>query len=170
MLTLDLPRLEREGALPVEAEIPADSPLWEDSGLTFHGPVTVKGTASLAGSGEVLLNVTIRGTFEQDCRRCLETVRTPVELDSILVFGKSEDEASGDDGEIRVADLDANELEYGYGVREELLLAFDPYALCDPDCAGLCPQCGVDRNKESCDCTLEEPDPRWDALRELKSE
>ena len=34
-------------------------------------------------------------------------------------------------------------------------------------CAGLCPNCGVDRNVESCSCETESSDPRWDALREL---
>lgn len=170
MLTLDLIRLERDGALPVEAEIPSDSPLWEDSGLRFRGPVEVEGQATLAGSGQVLLDVTIRGEWDQECRRCLAAVRTPVELEAMLVYGDAGEEADGDDGQIRPADLNANTLDYGLGIREELLLAHDPYVLCDPDCKGLCPVCGADRNRESCDCTLEEPDPRWDALRQLKEE
>lgn len=170
MLSLDLIRLERDGALPLEAEIPPDSPLWEDSGLTFRGPVRVEGQATMAGSGQVLLNVTVRGTWDQECRRCLAAVRTPVELQTILVYGDAGEEAEGDDGQIRPADLNANTLEYGDGIREELLLAHDPYVLCDPDCKGLCPVCGVNRNKETCECTLEEPDPRWDALRELNNE
>jgi len=37
---------------------------------------------------------------------------------------------------------------------------------CREDCAGLCPQCGADRNLVACGC--EPPkDARWERLREL---
>jgi uncharacterized protein len=169
MLTLDLPRLEREGTLEVSAEIPADDPLWEGSELTLRSPLRVEGRASLAGSGEVLVDVDLTGEFEHQCRRCLEPVVKKVELNALLVFG-SPDEEAGDDGEIRPVDPEALELNVGEAVREEVILAADPYVLCDPECRGLCPRCGVNRNQETCECTLEESDPRWDALRAIKSE
>jgi uncharacterized protein len=169
MFKLDLPRLEREGTLEISAEIPADAPLWEGSDLRFRGPLRVHGRASLAGSGEVLVNANIQGELEQQCRRCLKPVGTPVDLDVLLVFGQADEEA-GDDGEIRPVDPEATEVDIGEAVREELILNTASYVLCDHDCKGLCPQCGIDRNAESCECTLEEPDPRWDALRALKSE
>lgn len=129
----------------------------------------MSGKASTAGSGEVLVNVAVQGELEQECRRCLTGVVTPVDREFLLVFG-SIDEELGDDGEIRPLDPEALELNVGAAVREELILAVDPYVLCDPECRGLCPRCGVDRNKEPCECTLEEPDPRWDALRAMKRE
>lgn len=169
MFKLDLPRLERQGTLEISAEIPADDPLWEGSDLRFRGPLRVSGKASLAGSGEVLVEAAIRGELEQECRRCLKPVHTPVELDALLVFG-AVDEEVGEDGEIHPMDPEALELDVGEAVREELILNIAPFVVCDPECRGLCPRCGVDRNKETCECTLEEPDPRWDALRALKSE
>jgi len=169
MFKLDLPRLEREGTLEISAEIPADDPLWGDSDLRFRGPLRVRARASLAGSGEVLVDATLEGELEQECRRCLATVVTPLDLKALLVFG-AVDEETGDDGEIRPLDPEALELDLGEAIREELILTVDPFVLCDPECRGLCPRCGVDRNKETCACTLEEPDPRWDALRALKKE
>jgi uncharacterized protein len=169
MLKLDLPRLEREGTLEFSAEIPAADPLWEETDLRFRGPLRVSGKASTAGSGEVLVEVAAGGELEQECRRCLTGVVTPVDFEFLLVFG-SVDKEMGDDGEIRPLDPEALELNVGTAVREELILAVDPYVLCDPECRGLCPRCGVDRNKQSCECTLEEPDPRWDALRAMKRE
>ena len=169
MFKLDLPRLEREGTLEISAEIPADDPLWGGSDLRFRGPLRVSARASIAGSGEVLVDTTLRGELDQQCRRCLSAVVTPVDLNVLLVFGAVDEEA-GDDGEIRPLDPDVLVLDLGEAVREELILAVDPFVLCDPECRGLCPRCGVDRNKETCECTLEEPDPRWDALRALKKE
>lgn len=53
-------------------------------------------------------------------------------------------------------------------VRQELLLALPAHPLCQPDCAGICPDCGADLNSETCNCHSETTDPRWAALAELK--
>ncbi|MFT3853306.1 MAG: DUF177 domain-containing protein [Ilumatobacteraceae bacterium] len=55
-------------------------------------------------------------------------------------------------------------------VRELLLLELPETPVCREDCAGLCPQCGVDRNTTGCECTVTETDPRWDALAALRTE
>jgi uncharacterized protein len=52
-------------------------------------------------------------------------------------------------------------------VREELLLAAPDQVLCQQNCQGLCPNCGVDRNLTACDCETAEMDPRWAGLKEL---
>jgi len=62
------------------------------------------------------------------------------------------------------------ELELGTAIREEMVLSQSPFALCAPDCRGLCPRCGVNLNEETCQCISEEQDPRWDALRALNEE
>jgi uncharacterized protein len=59
-------------------------------------------------------------------------------------------------------------LELGQAVREEVVLAMNPYVVCDPECPGLCPQCGANLKEGPCGCEEDELDPRWDALRELK--
>lgn len=52
-------------------------------------------------------------------------------------------------------------------VREQFILAVPFAPLCKDDCLGLCPQCGIDKNVESCAC--EKPiDPRFAALQGLK--
>ena len=55
-----------------------------------------------------------------------------------------------------------------------LLLALPVNLLCSDDCAGLCPQCGADRNEVECGCEPPEiavPEPEdnpWAALDDLK--
>ena len=49
---------------------------------------------------------------------------------------------------------------------DSAILALPIVIRCKPDCAGLCPQCGADRNVVACGC--EPPkDARWERLREL---
>ena len=40
--------------------------------------------------------------------------------------------------------------------------------LCDDDCPGLCPECGVDLNKEQCKCKGPSGSLAWSALDDLK--
>jgi uncharacterized protein len=170
MLKLDLARLEREGTLPVEADVPADDPLWEGSDLRFDEPVRVRLVAHEAGSGEVVVRGTLEARRIEPCRRCLELVEVPVREDVTLVYAPPDDLESGEEGETRTLPPTAQTLDLSDAVREELILTTDRYVVCDPECKGLCPHCGVNLNEETCDCTLDEPDPRWDALRALTNE
>ena len=54
-------------------------------------------------------------------------------------------------------------------IRENILLDAPIAPLCRPDCAGLCPTCGIDLNTGACDCVSATIDPRWDALSQLKT-
>ena len=50
-------------------------------------------------------------------------------------------------------------------MREQFYLALPMKPLCQPDCKGLCPVCGINRNRETCTCQAEWTDPRFDALK-----
>lgn len=171
MLMIDLARLERDGRIRVDAEIPAGDPLWEDTELTFDEPLQVHAVATVAGSGEVVVRGRLEGRLLRECRRCLDPVRTPVDRELTLVWApRDELEPREDDGETRPLELSATTVDLGGAIREELILGTGRFVVCDPECRGLCPRCGINLNVESCDCTLEEPDPRWDTLRALQND
>lgn len=166
MLRLDLARLEREGRLQVEAEIPADDRLWDGTGLSFSRPVQVRLIASLAGTGEVVVRGRVVCTLLQECRRCLAEVAGVVEKEVTLVYAPGDGtESSNGEGDVRFLELTATQMDLGEAVREELVLSRERYAVCDPSCRGLCPGCGANLNLETCACAKEESDPRWGALR-----
>jgi uncharacterized protein len=167
MLRLDLARLEREGSVHVQAELPADDPLWEGTELDFAAPVSVDLRAQFAGSGEIVVRGRVRGVLESECRRCLDPVRTDVSEDLTLVYAP-EDLLAGDELDVRPIPARARELDLGEAIREELMLDVNPFVVCDPECKGLCPRCGVNRNQQTCDCVVEELDPRWDVLRRAR--
>lgn len=168
MLRVNLGQLGREGVVSVEEVIPADHDLWKDTDLAWVGGVDVELRATNAGTGEIVARGSAEGVLKQDCRRCLEPVETRFREDLTLVFvaGGSDDDESG---AYPFGESDS-ELDMSTAVREEILLEVNPYVACTPDCAGLCPQCGTNLNEDSCDCTVDEVDPRWGALRDLKSE
>jgi uncharacterized protein len=51
-------------------------------------------------------------------------------------------------------------------VRDAVVLSMPFSPLCRPDCLGLCPRCGGDRNLGECSCGPE-IDPRWAPLERL---
>ncbi len=53
-------------------------------------------------------------------------------------------------------------------VREEIILAIPLKVTCRPGCRGLCPVCGTDLNRETCECDPVDVDPRLAKLEQLK--
>lgn len=168
MLRVDLGQLDREGSVDVEGRVASDDELWKDTDLTWADEVDVRLRASYAGTGEVVARGALKGTLMQECRRCLEPVRTDFTVELTLVFVADVEE--GERGGAYPFEPVGEELDLSQAVREEAVLAMNPFVVCKPECRGLCPQCGQNLNEGTCDCTLDEPDPRWAALRELKSE
>jgi uncharacterized protein len=168
MLKVDLGRLDREGTVLVEARVPADDPLWHDSGMEWAGPVNVRLRATYAGSGQVVVRGRVKGPLQQECRRCLRPVGGEFDEEITLVFDADATEDESDGGEAFVFDPSSGNLDISEAVRGEVILASNPYVLCDPECKGLCQRCGANLNEEPCDCAAKEIDPRWEALRGLK--
>jgi uncharacterized protein len=168
MLRVDLGRLAREGSVLVEARVPADDGLWQNSGIRWKGPVDIRLRASYAGTGETVVRGMVHGELHQECRRCLEPVKGGFERELTLVFVSGLTGEDADAGDVFVFDPASGSLDVSEAVREEVILAMNPYVVCDPECRGLCPRCGANLNEGPCDCAEEEIDPRWEALRALK--
>lgn len=168
MLGVSLGRLGREGSVRVDARIPAEDPLWNETAIAWDTPVQVGLQVSFAGTGEVVARGRVVGTLGQECRRCLRPVPGVFDQEVTLVFLASDSLEGDDPGEARIFEPTVGELDLSEAVREEVLLAVNRYVVCDPQCQGLCPKCGTNLNEQACGCTDDEPDPRWETLRALK--
>ena len=150
-----------------------DPAVLERPELVDLGPVAWRGQVVDADPGFFLR---ARLSYEQalSCTRCLkifrETAASEVEL-MILVDGTG----SGERGEhelqendLGVLHLDEEILETDPILHEQLQLNIPMKPLCRPDCKGLCPVCGADRNTEACSCVETTVDPRWAGLAALR--
>ena len=73
------------------------------------------------------------------------------------------------DDDVDLYGYDGEEIDLTPLFRDQVVLAVPFAPLCSEDCKGLCPQCGADRNLETCDCKPP-VDPRWAGLQQhLKS-
>jgi uncharacterized metal-binding protein YceD (DUF177 family) len=115
-------------------------------GLALRGRLTKSG-------GDYLLRGDLRGELETVCARCLEPARVAIEAPVTVTFvQRDDDELDVDDEDPDVVSFAGNELDLGDDVRDEVLLAMPVGPLCRPDCQGLCPVCGGNRNQVRCDC------------------
>ena len=170
MLRVDLVRLEREGVLTVEGAIDPDDPLFEGSGFRFASRLHARIEATIAGSGEVVIRGSVQGSLVQECRRCLAELNSPFDTELTLVFVPADELGEDPAGDVYPLEASATVLDLRGPIHEELVLTVPSYAFCKEDCRGLCPRCGTNLNEQDCQCSEEDVDPRWDALRTLGSE
>lgn len=174
MLTIDLNDLQK-GVLEREESVATPDAVWADVPGEFRGPVRVRVRAEAIGDGHVHVTGTLTGTLALACRRCLREVEEPFAVSLDILYRPREVGPDTNGGEAEGVEAvfslppETGTVNLVPALREELLLAVPPYPLCDPECSGLCPKCGVVRDEEACDCVLREPDPRWDVLRELET-
>jgi uncharacterized protein len=98
-----------------------------------------------------------------ECARCLRVFDQQVRVEVRELFAL-EAAAAGDDG---YAVLPDDRVPLDAMARDAIVLAFPAAPLCRPDCAGLCQQCGADRNLTDCGHAQGSVDLRWAALSEL---
>jgi uncharacterized protein len=52
-------------------------------------------------------------------------------------------------------------------IKQLIYLSMPMKSLCRDDCKGICPNCGVNLNEETCQCENSITDPRFDKLKDL---
>ena len=52
-------------------------------------------------------------------------------------------------------------------LRAEVMIATTNGLLCREECKGLCPECGTNLNHSTCDCSLDNIDPRLAGLKQF---
>lgn len=143
---------------PVDS-FPALVAMSEEGEVVFRGDVS--GSLSASYAGDV---VRVEGHASVDavfaCSRCLARVER--RLDVPLVFCYQELElhhGAGDpeDVELTLRDLElipfqGDEVNPDPEIAQELIMAVPQSVLCRENCAGLCPVCGIDRNRNVCQC------------------
>ncbi len=106
------------------------------------------------------------------CSRCLEPLVTQIEPEVELELVPQPSDRHGqvelgrDDLEVDFYQADL--LDVGGLLRSETDLALPMKPLCRPECRGLCPVCGGNRNVTECRCETREIDPRLAPLEALK--
>lgn len=150
--------------------------------LKQRSPLSTTGRAQLVeehhGKRKLIKDIRLNGklstSLEMPCARCLEPVTQDVKREFDLLYRPRGSDAGQE--ELPVSSTEA-EISYYEGegllledvLREQVLLAVPIKAICRQDCKSLCPQCGANLNLTQCSCSEPPEDPRWSALKDLRS-
>jgi uncharacterized protein len=169
-MQLDLTRLQGSRA-HVERSYDAGAFGAQADDCRVAGPVTLVLDVEKAGQ-EVVLEGRAAARLELACSRCLEPFAWPVDAAFRLRYlpqtaNRGAEEQEVDEAALEVAFYEGEAIDLGQLLREQFYLALPMKPLCRPDCRGLCPACGANRNAASCGCDARWEDPRLAPLRRL---
>lgn len=152
---------DEQQELPVSYVIPVKD-IDTLSAENFVSDISVDGRFSKA-DGIVTLDAVIRFEYTAPCDRCAVDVHRQFEIPLTEKFTEKVSDDSNDDYTV-VPDM---QIELNGLIVDTLLLSMPTKFLCKEDCKGICPVCGSNLNRTSCDCTVGATDPRWDKLKNL---
>jgi len=166
---IDLSRLALAHGEGRRLELPVELEPFELGGQTYLAdPAAPPARLEVSRpSGGYALHLTFAVHLEGPCMRCLEDAGLDLEVEAREI-----DQTGTEDPELHSPYVADQELDIGRWAHDAAMLALPTRVLCRPDCAGLCPVCGVSLN--DADPADHEhgggADPRWAALRDLKLE
>ncbi|BBZ38445.1 YceD family protein [Mycobacterium conspicuum] len=114
----------------------------------------------------ILVTGTVTAPTTGECARCLTPMRGRVEvsLTELFAYPESTTEATTEEGEVGHVVDNTIDLEQSIIDAVGLDLPFSP--VCQPDCPGLCPECGVQLAGQP-DHHHDRIDPRWAKLADM---
>ena len=110
------------------------------------------------GKSSVYIEGSVRLVLEIPCDRCLEMTRQEIafELSREVDLEEPDDEAQ--------AFIEEKSIDVDAFLYSDIVMNLPMKVLCKESCKGLCKVCGINLNKETCDCDTFVPDPRMAAI------
>lgn len=123
---------------------------------------------------DVCLSAQCTLRLQTECSACLRVFEldVPVAFSLTLKPRPRSEDAPPEDLELSREELEecfyeGDVIDLKEILREQIILALPMYPRCSPECKGLCPQCGINLNEQTCNCQREEVDPRLVVLKTL---
>ncbi len=115
----------------------------------------------------------LKAEVSAQCSRCLKGFDSPLNTEINEEFYSAVEVKAGTALAESVMEEEAfkisptNVLDIREVFRQNIVSRMPMKPLCKQDCAGICPDCGVDRNEAECHCDVRTVDPRWERLLDL---
>ena len=171
MLHVDLLRLRRGRTFNLSAAIESGHEMWNGCELRFTDPVEVTGSVMATADGGVVVRGFWKAPMRYDCSRCLRALRLEIARPLTLVYVPV-DGREVSDPEIRSLGTRGTTLDLTEAIREEVVLEVPRYVVPREREDGRCTECGdpVERYRKVEEALETETDPRWSALKPLRTD
>jgi len=150
--------LRERDAEPVDLLLDQDEP--------FNQPIHISFDIEKIGRN-IIIKTKLAAKVDLVCDRCAEPFSRTITDTLQLIFTTDQALAGREEEDIFLIDEATPFVDITEPLRETLLLALPLKRLCDDECKGLCPSCGVNLNIAKCTCDTDHIDPRWEKLKEL---
>ncbi len=157
---------------------PALVDMEQEGVVRFLSPLEVEVRAQHV-SGLVEVEGKVEVGIRLSCSCCLQEFDTDLVARFALTYARELPDIEGDETdegielsaeEMGLILFDGESIDLAEGIQEEVVMAVPFRPLCRPECRGLCPQCGADRNERSCNCSLLPLGGKFAALKNFKVE
>ena len=143
-IDLSAPLRDSGQSYPFSADLELEPIVYLDDPVAFSN---VHAEGVLIGAGEsVEMRATVSADVTSRCALCLEEAKALLAAETVDRFSRTPNE---DEDEYLIEGYSADLTK---PVLDALLLEMPMRFLCRPDCKGLCPVCGQNRNNGSCTC------------------
>jgi uncharacterized protein len=173
-LVIDISRLGRRpgSMMTVETSVPSPFRIGLDLIAVEEGaPVDLDLRLESVSEG-VLVSGTVSAPTRGECARCLTPISGDVQIDLTELFAypdSTTDETTESDELPRVGrDGGAETVDLEQPIIDAIGLALPFSPVCGPDCAGLCPECGIPLATAEPGHHHEQIDPRWAKLAQFR--
>lgn len=142
----------------------------------FFGPVRLQARAQRVGE-MVEIDGTLAIPVKFQCGGCLREYREDLVCRFDLTFARElpvvEDEDSGEEAELTSEDLGitlfhGDEIDLAESIQEQVAISLPVRRRCQPECKGLCSNCGADLNAADCGCSRTNINLKFAALKDFK--
>jgi uncharacterized protein len=166
--------LELQGSESVET-FPALVEMQAAGECVFTAPVSYVVTAAKE-YGHIRVTGSINTSVRLTCSRCLAEYDSKVDSGFTIIYRRGSsntDSSAEDETELTEEDLisstfNGDEIDMTHDIEEQVAMAVPFKPLCDEECKGLCPECGIDLNSSTCKCTEKAFNFKFSALKDFK--
>jgi uncharacterized protein len=127
----------------------------------FVKPVEFKGSL-LNASGIIKLDGLLKAEYVSKCSRCLKDIICQMNIKVKEDF-LEKDESTGSE----VYTYQDNYILIDHVLKDNIILNLPVKQVCNENCKGLCPKCGIDFNTNECLCKEDEINPQMEVLKDF---
>ena len=138
--------------------------------MELHSPIDAELVVTNTGKG-LLITGELICDVQYECTRCLRKFPGKLEADVEEFYRTTHDDVEPEEDDDffpeEIPVVEGDEIDLTEALRESLLLAVPMKVVCEEDCPGLCPQCGLPLKDGACDCAGPDIDVRFAPLLDL---
>jgi len=118
---------------------------------------------------QIVLNGSLSLKYVSPCSRCLTDVNLQINPELNLILVPNNEDIFEFENDTVVSSYSGSTIDITDYLSEMVSVSFPAKILCDQDCKGLCSDCGVDLNMDSCNCKENWISPDFAVLKNYKN-